>query len=129
MNRSLKAFHFFFISDWLPIRKPATFNQIMIFCAKRVTKILSGSSISKFQGQFLTVSNEKKISPFQINIYLFKVNNRNTGKKCEICLKLTVKTSERRHYVVLVSLLLTLNIFRTLSCVSVYFEKVNSCWV
>ena len=30
------------------------------------------------------------------NIYLFKVNNRNTIKSCEICLKLTIKTPERR---------------------------------
>ena len=31
------------------------------------------------------------------NIYLLKVNNRNTSKRCEICLKLTVKTPERRQ--------------------------------
>ena len=31
------------------------------------------------------------------NIYLFKVNNRNTRKRCEICAKLTIKTQERRH--------------------------------
>ena len=31
------------------------------------------------------------------NIYLFKVNNRNTRKRCEICSKLTIKTPERRH--------------------------------
>ena len=30
------------------------------------------------------------------NIYLFKVNNRNTSKRCEICSKLTIKTLERR---------------------------------
>ena len=35
---------------------------------------------------------------------MFKVNNRNTGKKCEMCSKLTIKTSERRHGVVLVSI-------------------------
>ena len=32
----------------------------------------------------------------QANIYLFKVNNRNTGKSCEICLKLTIKTPEQQ---------------------------------
>ena len=32
------------------------------------------------------------------NIYLFKVNNRNTGKRCEICSKLTIRTSERRKW-------------------------------
>ena len=31
------------------------------------------------------------------NINLFKVNNKNTRKRCEICLKLTIKTLERRQ--------------------------------
>ena len=31
------------------------------------------------------------------NVYLFKVNNKNTRKMCEICSKLTIKTAERRH--------------------------------
>ena len=44
--------------------------------------------------------------------YMFKVNNRNTGTRFEICSKLTIKTPQRG--VVLVSLLLTLNIFHTL---------------
>ena len=39
-------------------------------------------------------------------ICMFKVNNRNTRARCEICLKLTIKTPEH--------LLLTLNIFHTL---------------
>ena len=57
-------------------------------------------------------------------IYLFKVNSRNTRARCEICLKLTIKTRERcqchrsgvlivnfEHipHLVLVLLLLTLN--------------------
>ena len=40
--------------------------------------------------------------------YMLKVNNRNTRAKCEKCSKLTIKVP------VLVSLLLTLNIFHTL---------------
>ena len=32
------------------------------------------------------------------NIYLFKVNNRNTRKRCDICSKLTIKTPEQRHW-------------------------------
>ena len=43
--------------------------------------------------------------------YMFKVNNRNTRTRYEICSKLTIKIPERR---LLVSLLLTLNIFHTL---------------
>ena len=45
--------------------------------------------------------------------YLFKVNDRNTRTRSEICSKLTIKTPERRR-IVLVSLFLTLNIFHTL---------------
>ena len=32
------------------------------------------------------------------NVYLFKVNNRNIRKRCGICLKLTIKTPERRQW-------------------------------
>ena len=32
-----------------------------------------------------------------VSTYLFKVNNRNTRKRCEICLKLTIKAPGRRH--------------------------------
>ena len=45
--------------------------------------------------------------------YMFKISNRNTGKKCEICSKLTIKIPAHAIGVVLVSLLLTLNIFHT----------------
>ena len=31
------------------------------------------------------------------NIYVIKVTNRNTRKRCKICSKLTVKPPERRH--------------------------------
>ena len=31
------------------------------------------------------------------NIYLFKVNNRNSTKRCEICSKLTIKIPKRRQ--------------------------------
>ena len=34
---------------------------------------------------------------FSDNIYLFKVNDRNTRKRCDICSKLTIKVPERRQ--------------------------------
>ena len=34
----------------------------------------------------------------QPNIFLLKVNNRNTRKRCEICSKLTIKTPERHYW-------------------------------
>ena len=39
------------------------------------------------------------LRPNAANIYLFKVNNRNTRKRCEICSKSTIKTPERRHII------------------------------
>ena len=63
-------------------------------------------------------------SPYPVGIYLFKVNNRDTRTRYEICSKLTIKTPERRQWrrsgvfivnfekishLVLVFLLLTLN--------------------
>ena len=30
--------------------------------------------------------------------YMFKVTNKNTRARCEICSKLTIKTPERRHW-------------------------------
>ena len=38
-----------------------------------------------------------KNSPGPVDIYLLKVNNRNTRTRSEICSKLTIKTPERRH--------------------------------
>ena len=59
------------------------------------------------------------------NIYLFKVHNRNSRKRCEICSKVTMepKRHQCRHSSVL---LLTLNIFHTLFSVSIAgFEQLN----
>ena len=57
----------------------------------------------------------------QTNIYLFKVNNRNTRKGLEYVSKITIKTSERR-----LVFILTLKIFFTLSSVFIVdFEQVD----
>ena len=39
----------------------------------------------------------KNLITHPAGIYLFKVNNRNTRTTCEICPKLTIKTSDRRN--------------------------------
>ena len=71
-----------------------------------------------------TLSTSSTLSTFPADNYLFKVNNRNTRTRCEICSKLTIKTAEQRQWrrfgvfivnsehishFVLVFLLLTLN--------------------
>ena len=50
---------------------------------------------------------------YQVNIYLSKVTNKNTGKKCEICSKLTIKTLEECHWRVFI-VHTTLNILHTI---------------
>ena len=53
------------------------------------------------------------------NIYLFKVNNRNTEKRCEICLNL--KTPERRYWCFIVS-------FEHISHLFPVFRQANVSW-
>ena len=61
------------------------------------------------------------------NIYLFKVVNKNTRKKSEICLKLTIKTPERSHSgrfnVFIVNFRHVSDFFPSVSIVD--FEQVN----
>ena len=62
------------------------------------------------------------------DIYLLKVNNKNTRTSCEICSKVTIKTPNDGSSIVLVSLL-TLNIFHTLfQYFFANFEKVIVGW-
>ena len=60
-------------------------------------------------------------------IYLFKLNNRNTRKRCEICSKLTVKTPERNHWhrsaIFVVNFEHILHLFSSISIVD--FEQLN----
>ena len=63
------------------------------------------------------------------NIHLFQVNITNIRKRCEICLKLTIKTLEDVIDAILVFLLLTENTFQPFSSVSIVnFEQVNVSW-
>ena len=40
--------------------------------------------------------NNQEINSYPAGNCMFKVNNRNTRTRCEICSKLTIKTPERR---------------------------------
>ena len=60
---------------------------------------------------------------------MFKVNNRNTGTKCEICSKLTIKIPEQRHW--RRSGVFVVNFERISLCSSVSivnFEQVHAGW-
>ena len=55
----------------------------------------------------------------QLRVQSFKVNNRNTRARCEVCSKLTTKTPERLHWrrssVFIVSLEYIYHVFQFLS--------------
>ena len=62
--------------------------------------------------------------------YMFKVNNKNTRTRCEKYSKSTIKTPGRRRFgVVLVSLLLTLNIYHTLLLCFYCQLWTWNCWM
>ena len=69
--------------------------------------------------QFLSKAYTVSRHRVPVNIFLFKVNSGNTRNTCEIYSKLIIMIPERRHClslsVVLVSVLLTLNMFHTFS--------------
>ena len=58
--------------------------------------------------------NNKKSQLFLAGNYMFKVNNRKISKRHEICPKLTIKITKQHQFFILMSLLLTLNIFHIL---------------
>ena len=58
-----------------------------------------------------------------VNIHLFKFDNRTTRKRCEICCKLTIKTSELRERHITGAFIVTLKIFTPFHGVS-KFEHV-----
>ena len=58
-------------------------------------------------------------------IYMFKVNNGNTRTMCEICSKLTIKTTERRHWRQNDVIYFT----HCSGVTTVDFEQMNAIWV
>ena len=63
---------------------------------------------------------------FSTNIYLFIMNNSNTGKRCEICSKLTTNSPKRRFTVFIVNFEHISYLFTPFSSVfTVGFEQVN----
>ena len=56
--------------------------------------VLRANDKAKYTVILLSALNEiRHVGMYLVNIYLFKVNNRNFRKRCEICSKLTITTS------------------------------------
>ena len=80
------------VSDFFHILAQAKFQEI--FCQHR-------SILISFKLNFDTSSEISNLlyhlRAYPANIYLFKLNIKNTDKGCEVSLKLTMKTPDRRH--------------------------------
>ena len=64
-----------------------TLNQFREFANNQQPQLKDNHNYSIFLKQIRSPSRS----------YIFEVNNRNTRTRCEICLKLPIKTPERRH--------------------------------
>ena len=89
------------LGDW----RPCSDNQWKLNFEQPYFKALLSPNKSlevSFWYQIICHDAEQLICRWSIkylaNIYLFKVNNRNNRKRCEICSKLTIKIPERRHW-------------------------------
>ena len=83
-----------------------TFTKISILDVWQDSEYASASSVFAIRKTGCGVGSESRIN-HPASIYLFKVNNRNTRKRCEMCSKVTIKTP--KWHLFLAHLLLTLN--------------------
>ena len=71
-------------------------------CHRSVTlkEIGKAAIIAVFIRNFLKENNLMTVKNIfiQVDIYIFKVNNRKTRTRSEICSKITIKMPERRHW-------------------------------
>ena len=69
------------------------------------TEVLKGFSPGVFNRLYVTHNKNLEQRKFRtkepadpVGNYMFKFNNRNIRKRCDICSKLIIKTPERRHW-------------------------------
>ena len=89
---------------------PAEFNQIHFLIASlfppKISNLPRAGRLKYLQRNWKKLIGdpaileivERHFIPFPAGNYMFKVNNRNTRTKCEICSKLTIKTPESHHW-------------------------------
>ena len=98
------------LSKLLNFYLPKIIKKRYVFCWFQRWKTLI-NSLSSGLTSHLSHLLSKEINP--TDIYLFKFNNGNTRKRCEICSKLTIKTPKRRQRRRSGVLLLTAIMFHT----------------
>ena len=86
-------------SEWNPLRTPSVHIDYFfhIYKKNRLKKIRLVENLKDLMFR-LKLSLKYYLYKIPANFYLFKVNYRNTRKRCEICSKLTIKTLEQRRW-------------------------------
>ena len=109
---------------WIDPRKTFQRKKPLLAKLKLLHKVFQ-----EFSKQFLHRYKRSKIKWNSAGIYMFKVNNRKTRLRCKICLKLIIKTPERRHWHHSGVFIVNFEIFHTHASVSIAnFELVNAGW-
>ena len=92
-------------SQWLRVRIGPKSHDVVSTLMRRHT--LSYEVVGTLKRRYVSTEQKWKFQSLnkwmvdnghQVGIYLFKVHSRNTRTRCKICLKLTIKTQERRHW-------------------------------
>ena len=78
----------------VPILKPLATNEFTVKDSFHFAEEIVDQQPAFFMGSL----NVDSLLTYPVGIYMFKVNNRNTRTRCEICSKSTIKTPERRHW-------------------------------
>ena len=84
-------------NSWNNLASNRAFIEYVSYALYQVFQIYSSIVSSRILNTWLWIRNIIRIINLYMKtyIYLFKVSNRNTRKRCEICSKLTIKTTKQ----------------------------------
>ena len=93
------SWHELHIQRYFPRNLLKNLSNALNILISRTLYSQSTSYILHFRacGNFCSFSASHNLLPSK-HFYLFQINNRNTGKNCVICSKLTIKTQEKHHW-------------------------------
>ena len=91
---------------WRLVMASSSYDHVGLI--KHYESLLVSAMVARFRKYKLSIwkklrnlkDSDETIIVNSANIYLLKVNNRNTRTRCEICSNLTIKTLERRVSIV-----------------------------
>ena len=102
---------------------PLHVNAPLLYPLKTSETLWFSDILGRYRNGILACNGLKTIMIINpAKIYLFKINNRSTRKRCEICSKLTIETLGRRHW-------RCSNIFHTFFWCFYCWLGTSKCWL